>query len=200
MEEMTKGGLVQFVDMMTTKGWINSNTGNAMKAALKKVAADIPDSEDVRQIDVKMAVLRYNNLHPGDLSPESLKAYEQRVRNAIDQFIRYKTDPTNYKPPSRGVTNGKTEKPDKAKTKPQVVSPPAGAITTTTEAPKSDVETKTIGGTATGANLVLPFPIRPGHLAQIMVPIDMTAPEADRLSAFIKTLAQVAVFEVEKKQ
>lgn len=36
----------------------------------------------------------------------------------------------------------------------------------------------------------LPFPLRPGYLAQVLVPADMTRAEANRLEAFIMSLAQ----------
>lgn len=39
-------------------------------------------------------------------------------------------------------------------------------------------------------SLALPFNLRPGYLAQIVVPLDMTKQEAERLCAFIKSLAQ----------
>ncbi|MFP3477990.1 hypothetical protein [Burkholderia ambifaria] len=195
MEAITKSGLLQFVDMITSKGWVNVNTGNSWKAAVKKLLVDVPDDEDVRQIDVKSQVLRYNNLHPGDLSPESLKTYEKRVTAVIQQFVSYKTDPTNYKAPSRGLPNGKNDKPEQRKratVKPdQAAETPAA--TTNPDQTRGEVDhsaPKTIGGTSTGANLALPFPLRPGHLAQIVIPIDMTKDEADRLCAFIQTLAQ----------
>lgn len=37
-------------------------------------------------------------------------------------------------------------------------------------------------------NLVLPFPLRPGYNAQIVIPADMTKEEADRLCAFVRAL------------
>lgn len=38
--------------------------------------------------------------------------------------------------------------------------------------------------------LVLPFPLRKGYLAQVVVPRDLTKDEAERLSAFVTSLAQ----------
>lgn len=195
MDDYNKAGLFQFVDMITSKGWVNVNTGNSWKAALKKLLGDISDDEDVRKIDVRSQVLRYNNLHPGDLSPESLKTYEKRVVAAIQQYVSYKTDPSNYKSPSRALSNGKGEKPEQRKKTVANLGQTAGAVATlaTSEQPKSEVDhfaPKTIGGTSTGANLALPFPLRPGYLAQVVIPIDMTKDEANRLCAFIQTLAQ----------
>lgn len=195
MESITKSGLLRFVDMITSKGWVNVNTGSSWKAAVKKLLGDVPDDEDVRQIDVKSQVLRYNNLHPGDLSPESLKTYEKRVAAAIQQFISYKTDPSNYKAPSRGLPNGKSDKPEQRKraafkSDQAAETPAATASPDQTRVEVDHTAPKTIGGTSTGVNLALPFPLRPGHLAQIVIPLDMTKDEADRLCAFIQTLAQ----------
>lgn len=38
-------------------------------------------------------------------------------------------------------------------------------------------------------NLVFPFPLRPKYLAQICIPRDMTKEEAERLCAFVRSLA-----------
>jgi hypothetical protein len=40
----------------------------------------------------------------------------------------------------------------------------------------------------TATYLCLPFPLRPDFLAQLVVPLDMTKAEADRLSAFVASL------------
>lgn len=191
MQALDKAGLVAFVDMITSKGWINSNTGGGIRAAITKVLAETPADTDVRQIDVKTCVLRYNNLHPGELSPPSLKQYEQRVTNAIEQYVSYVSDPTSYKPPSRASkgANGKSEKPKKG-------SPAATAkngdvaSATSPDTSKPEVELpKPPTFLATEANLVLPFPLRPNYLAQIVIPRDMTKDEAQRLCAFIQALA-----------
>jgi hypothetical protein len=185
--------MVAFVDMMTTKGWINSNTGGGYKAALSKILGDVSGEEDVRKIDVKTQVLRYNNLNPGELSPASLKQYEKRVAQCIQHFISWKTDPTAFKPPQRVLSNGNGDKADKPKAKAKAGTPAsnaaAPAAATTLDQPKEHEPPKPAVGTSTGQNLVLPYPLRPGYLAQIIVPLDMTKDEAARLCAFISTLA-----------
>jgi hypothetical protein len=199
METLVKSDLVQFVDMMTAKGWVNANTGAGYKAALSKILADVPSDEDVRKIDVKTALLRYNNLHPGELSPPSLKAYGQRVEQAIGHFVSWKTDPTAFKPPQRSVTSAGAEKSESGKTKgsnragsvPAMDATAAGAATSNSDHVMATATVRPVFGTATETNLALPFPLRPNYLAQIVIPRDMTTDEADRLCAFIKTLAQV---------
>ena len=196
MENLKKSGLKDFVDMITLKGWVNGNTGNSWKAALKKILGDVADEDDVRKIDVKTAVLRYNNLHPGDLSPGSLKAYEKRVTLAIQNYIKYVADPQNYKAPGRQTVNGKSEKAKaKAATPPTVPVAGTTTISPTNEVGKPEqevVSAKSVVGTATQTNLAMPFPLRPNYLAQIVIPMDMTKDEANRLCNFIQALAQVS--------
>jgi hypothetical protein len=38
--------------------------------------------------------------------------------------------------------------------------------------------------------LCVEFPLRPGYRAQVVIPVDMTHAEAERLQAFIRSLAQ----------
>lgn len=38
--------------------------------------------------------------------------------------------------------------------------------------------------------LVLPFPLRRGYIAQIVIPRDMSSEEAERLCEFVMSLAQ----------
>ena len=194
MTDHSKKSLVQFLEMIVKKGWVNTNTGNSWKAAVNKVLVDVAGEKDVREIDLKTELLRYNNLHPGALAPDSLRVYEQRANLAIDQFLQYKNDPTTYKPPSRGSSTFKAEKKDgNGQTKRSALR---GAETTGNSVQevhrKSDPEPvhgRQVAGTATELNLALPFPLRPNYLAQIVIPRDMTKEEADRLCTFIQALA-----------
>jgi len=202
MEPMTKGELVKFVDMITAKGLVNLNTGAGYKAAVNRILGDVPAEQDPRKIDVRTEVLRYNNLHPGELSPNSLKEYERRIGQIIALFVSYKTNPTAFKAPQRGTTTstGKAdgEKP-KAKTSRGKAKPPRGKKPATPAAPHqapsasgspSPASQGPTIGTATEMNLVLPYPLRSDYLAQVLVPRNMTIDEAERLCGFIRSLAQ----------
>lgn len=189
MESLDKAGLIQFVEMITTRGWINANTGGGWKAAVNKILGDVDPSEDVRKIDVPTAIRRYNNLHPGELSPASLLQYEKRVKQAIEQYQSYVADPTKYKAPARPITATTAKKTEKA-----ARLHPNNTVTDVTVVeqlppPSQPPQPKALY-LATEANLVMPFPLRPDYLAQIVIPRDMTKAEAQRLCAFIQTLAQ----------
>lgn len=184
MEALNKDGLVRFTTMITDKGWINANTGGAWKAAIAKILADVDPATDVRTIDVDTAIRYFNNRNPGDLSPASLQTYATRVKTAIANYISYVGDPTKYKAPSRTPSATPKKAPS-----------PKGDITDVTvieqlppppPSPPARMESISL---ATEANLALPFPLRPGYLAQVVIPRDMTKAEASRLCAFIQTLA-----------
>lgn len=201
MNDPTKASLIQFLDMMINNGWVNGATGGAMRTATKKILSVVGDDANVHELDVAMALRQYNNLHPGELSPESLRVYENRVTRAIRQFSEYKEDPKNFKPSGRPPTNGKPTKQDSGagKQKAGQVAPVSTVSrgTATRSAvlafgPASSVRTDDSGHTAiaTDLNLALPFPLRPNYLAQVVIPRDMTKDEANRLCAFIQALAQ----------
>jgi hypothetical protein len=170
--------------MLTERGWVNTNTGNALKAATNKILGDLPSDADVRTIDVDMQIRRYNNLHPGDLSPESLATYAKRVKAAINHYTSYVKDPTKYKAPGRPIQAASTAK----KHTPKVISE-ATDLTAAEQSPPPAAPPRMETFIATESNLALPFPLRAGYLAQIVIPRDMTKAEAARLCAFIQTLA-----------
>jgi hypothetical protein len=103
MSEYTKSGLLQYLDIGLEKGFLQRNTGNSWKAAANKLLADLSDDHDVQNFDVHDAALRFNNRFPNELAGDSLKKYVQRLRLAISQYIAWKSDPMNYKGPSRGL-------------------------------------------------------------------------------------------------
>lgn len=187
MEALNKAGLVQFTAMITDKGWINPNTGGAWKAAITKILGDVAPDADVRTIDVDTAVRYFNNRNPGDLTPESLQTYAKRVKNAIANYISYIDNPAKYRAPARTPSvNGAKKSTSQTVAKSDITDvtvieqPPPASHTPARMEPIS---------LATEANLALPFPLRPGYLAQVVIPRDMTKAEAIRLCAFIQTLA-----------
>lgn len=190
MTTHSKSAMSSFLEMMTTKGWVNLNTGNAYKSAVNKILNDVPSETDVREIDVRSEVLRYNNLNPGELTPESLRKYEQRVGTAIQQFLAWKENPTGYRAPSRAqVGNGKTPEVRKRE-RPTVAAVSKETSTDQAKAAPPPDMPKTVQGVVTESSLAMPFPLRSNFLAQVVIPRDLTKEEAARLCAFIQALAQ----------
>jgi len=184
MDALNKAGLVQFTAMITDKGWINPNTGAAWKAAIAKILGDVAPDADVRTIDVDTAVRYFNNRNPGDLTPESLQTYAKRVKNAIANYVSYVDDPVKYRAPARTPSANGAKKPS------QTAKSDITDVTVVEQLSPSPTPARMEPiSLATEANLALPFPLRAGYLAQVVIPRDMTKAEAGRLCAFIQTLA-----------
>jgi hypothetical protein len=182
MEDFSKRALLSFIDASIAKGHINANTGAGVRAACNKILEQFGPEEDVRTVDAKAAVIQYNNRHPSELSSNSLRQYESRVRAVIESFIQSVNDPTAYKLPAR--QNGvKVDKGERRKKQPIIATAvPQARIEPEHQAPARAVVTDT--------SLAIPFPLRPTFLAQIVIPRDLTKDEAKRLGLFIDALAQ----------
>lgn len=180
MEQFNKAGLLKFIDLNIEKGWVNSNTGGGWKAAVRKILEAVGPEDDLRQIDIKSEIHKYANKHPGVLSADSLNQYEKRIALALDQFVKFKKDPTTYKPIGRAPTTSKAPRKEK-------LAP--GPSASSADSSDSPPPTKPVTGMATDTSLAMPFPLRAGFLAQIVIPRDLTKDEAVRLCAFIHTLA-----------
>ena len=181
----SKEALLRFVDTAMKSGFFNPNTAGGMKAAATRLLEDVGNSEDIRHLDVEAATIKYHNKHPGELTPGSLKTYESRMKRLVGEFVKYNSDPANYKPFSRGLAKTTAERAprgENGKTKPLVSSvvpsgtPPAESI-------------GTAASLTTPGSLAMAYPLRENFVAQIVLPRNLTNDEARRVCAFIRTLA-----------
>lgn len=186
MDALSKGNLLKFIDYAIQKGLVNANTGGGWKAACSKILEEFGADDDLGAIDVPSEVLRYNNRHPGVLSPDSLNQYQKRVVLVLSEFSKYLASPTTYKGVlSRPLPNGKPVEKRKADLKSVVEAAPV--VNEPHPAPQRHVT-----GAVTETSLMMPFPLRPTFLAQIIIPRDLTKDEASRLCTFIQALAHDA--------
>jgi len=184
MQSFTKSGALQFLSYCITKGLVNSNTGAGLKAAFTKIMEEFGPDDELTGVDVQSEVLRYNNRHPGALSPDTLLQYQKRVLTVLEEFQKYQASPTTYKgPASRAPTNGGKSSDKKSSSE----SKSLAVVGTTPNEPQPQ---KQITSAVTDTSLMMPFPLRPTFLAQIIIPRDLTKDEALRLCNFIQALAQ----------
>ena len=182
MTDFTKRALIGYLEASIAKGRINANTGGGIRAACNKILEQVNAEEDIRPFDVAAAIIQYNNRHPGELSGDSLRVYESRVRRAISGFVDSINDPTG----SNQLVKSSSAKRSKNGLR----------LEKTTAAKEKGVEKASpeshpepIRASVTESSLAIPFPLRPTFLAQIVIPRDLTKDEARRLSAFIDALA-----------
>lgn len=185
MNTFTKTGALKFIQYVVSKGLVNANTGAGWKAAFSKIFEELGSDDSLDDIDIRSEVLRYNNRHPGVLSPDSLNQYEKRVFYVVQEFKKYLESPTAYKGIlSRSTSSTKTV--DK-----KALSDSKTVTTTASNPPATEVsQLKHITAAVTETSLMMPFPLRPTFLAQIIIPRDLSKDEATRLCTFIQALAQ----------
>ena len=186
MENYSKAALLKFLESSIEKGWVNANTGGGMKAACGKILELIGDAEDVRNVDVQAAVKQYNNRHPSELSSDSLRVYESRVKKALEAFISSVSEPTKLKWDNK-QPNGAAPKKLAAKKKDADSEP--SSVASLAGAPSGVIKTSSSLGTPMTTSLTIPYPLRNDFVAQVVIPIGMTPIEARNLAKFIEALA-----------
>lgn len=183
-DQYSRSELLSFLDIVGNQGLGNANTVQSLKVACSKILSDLSEEEeeDVRKIDVDLAIRKFNNKNPGALAPASLAEYQRRVTLAIRELQKWKDNPTGYK--GFGKRQPKLENGEKAGQRPRQARPREvqSPQPTNTSQPQPDQVQMASG-------LTYAFPLRTSFLAQLVVPRDLKADEAKRLCAFIQTLA-----------
>jgi hypothetical protein len=170
--DYSRDALARFVDYVVEKGLVNPSTAQGWRVATTKVLTDLSAEEraDVRRIDVDTTFKQFLNRHPGRLSPASTGEYRRRVGRAIDEFVSWMENPAAYGSRTAAWAARAERRPQ---SRPRTSVPPA----------------RPAEQRADQAGVSLSFPVRPGFLAQVVVPADLTVDEARRMGAFLLTLA-----------
>ncbi len=175
--DYSREALARFVDYVVDKGLVNPSTAQGWRVATSKVLEGLSGEEetDVRRIDVDATFKRFLNRHPGRLSPASTGEYRRRVGRAIEEFVSWMENPAGYGSRTAAWA-ARAESRPRSRPRPRPLTP--------LPAPPG---TQVHPGSPEG--IALAFPVRPGFLAQVTVPQDLTVDEARRMGAFLLTLA-----------
>ncbi len=175
--DYSRAALGRFIDYVVEKGLANPSTAQGWRVATAKVLDELPPAEqvDVRRIDVDATFRAFLNRNPGRLSPASTGEYRRRVGRAIDEFVSWMGNPAGY-------GNRATAWAARSETRARARS------AASRRAPKGDAlgaaaEREVEGG------ISLDYPLRPGFLARVVVPRDLSVDEARRMGVFLLTLA-----------
>lgn len=176
--DSTLQGILGFLDWMADKGYAPANTISSRKAAVNKVISSLgpEEAEAILDVDVEDAINRFATKHGGGYSTESLQSYKSRLRTALDDFRRYKTDQVGFKPSGRILARPKPDgsdgKPKRKLTRPVSASEP--------------VPTRHHVQQSAATQDVIPIAIREGVIVKVgNVPFDLTADEARKISNVI---------------
>jgi hypothetical protein len=173
--DTTGNALVDHWNWAVSKGLMNRNTGNSLRAACAKVLPVMEGWEelDVRELDVEDVLKRFVNLRSQEYKPDSLEAYKRRFRQAVTSFLEYADDPAAWKPAQR-----------------EPRQPKNGGNGTQSKGAQHKQAEVGARGELKGSNLhEYDFPLREDVMAKLVVPRDVTNTEMKRLIAWARTLA-----------
>ena len=175
--DYSRAALARFIEFVVAKGLVHPATAQGWRVATAKVLEELPPAqvEDVRTIDVEATFKEFLNRYPGRLSPASVGEYRRRVHRAIEEFVRWMADPGSYafRVPTRPARMEARRRLDTG------VEPPVSLRPRSPDRPALPRPN----------SMALEYPLRSDLLAQVVVPRDLTVEEAQRMGAFLLTLA-----------
>jgi hypothetical protein len=176
--DYSRAALARFIEFVVAKGLVHPATAQGWRVATAKVLEELTpaEEEDVRRIDVESTFKEFLNRYPGRLSPASVGEYRRRVHRAIEEFITWMAEPGSYafRPPAR---------PSKADARRRLDAGDA-PVTAPVRARQPERPVHPWPN-----SMSLEYPLRSDLLAQVVVPRDLTVEEAQRMGAFLLTLA-----------
>jgi hypothetical protein len=189
--DYSRAALARFIEFVVAKGLVNPSTAQGWRVATSKVLEELTAEElaDVRRIDVEETFRAFLHRHPGRLSPASVGEYRRRVGRAIEEFVRWVDDPGAYA--ALGSAGGRQADGHGPRRRGRGRST-AGAVAVPAS-PNGEAGPAGPGASVPPSRrrdgLALEYPLRPGFLAQVVVPPDLTVDEARRMGAFLLTLS-----------
>lgn len=180
MSDYSVGALLEWLEWAGERGLMNRTTARLRRTSCQRVFEVLDDDEtsDLRTLNLEDIFTRFANTAGTELSPNSLRDYRGRMEAAVEEFLRYRSDPVNYKPSGRKllVTNsqmrgGRTAAERERRTR------------TRTESTEEKDPAQATG-------LEYPFPLRENVIIYLKgVPTDLSLSEAQRLGRFVQSLA-----------
>jgi hypothetical protein len=183
-DSRSRENLLSFLDYCKDKGLMKPSTAEARKAAVNQVLGILNESEsaDVAKIDVDHLLGRFQNLHGKRYTPDSLKTYRARVRNSIEEFLRYLQNPMDFQPKG-GSSVRKAPNTKGAATQLSTRRPVSTEDTVSRAAASPPTSTST-----------LPIPIRSDLTVLIHgLPFDLSQPEARKIANVVLAMAGALV-------
>jgi hypothetical protein len=169
--------LIDFWSWAADKGVMNKNTAAGLRSACIQVlgVADDPAQVDIASLDVEDFLNRFQNLRKQRFKPQVLEAYKRRFRNAVKSYKEYIENPGTWKSVSQDRSGGA----DRRQRASNASAPSTGS--------SGGVSRSRAGLSAVGCE-EYPFPLRPGVMARLILPVDITRDEARRIKAFVDML------------
>lgn len=183
----TGEGLVHFLDFAIEKGHLKAATGQAMKSAVKEILSATQGEDEWRSVeldslDIEDIQRRFETLRAMKFSGGSLGTYKSRFRKSLDMFNDFRASPSTWRPSIK-----QRDRKTKAKATPS--TPGETRQPARTPPPTGHAGAPAPASSHRPSIITYPFPIRDGVLGSLELPADLTKREAERVAAFVASLA-----------
>lgn len=180
----TVAGLMAFCDWMKDKGYAGPAAADAWRSAAKVVFETVEgesyEAMSLEGIDLDDYVRRFQTLGGAKYRAETVGRYKNRIRTGMDAQAYY-------------IEHGKPPSTKRGTPKPKAEADPAS---TTADAPGAKRSTTQSGTTSVSQIPARPdffefiYPLSPGRMVRMELPMQMTQREIDRLCAVLQTLEE----------
>jgi hypothetical protein len=170
----TGKSLVDHWSWAAEKGVMNRNTAAGLRAACVQVLSVLEEGEndDIAKLDVEALLTRFQNLRKQRFKPQVLETYKRRFRKAVSSYLEYLENPGGWKPTNQERFTAQDRARRASIGRPQTA--PGGGATAIRVVAVGEVE--------------YPFPLRPGVMARLILPVDLTSDEVTRIQNFVAML------------
>lgn len=180
----TAGGLIEFLTQLVEKGRATSGSITPLKTAVRQVLSVIDGDDawqktDIRHINISDYIARFKNKTVGKYSADSLIVYQSRLNKAIKWYSTFLENPGWVPPTGKASKKAKILKQEKVETGhllPEKSNIEDADQPTSTDSSQNDL-------------IAYPFPLRPGKIVRLYLPLDLTTSEAKRLGKYLESLS-----------
>jgi hypothetical protein len=191
----TATGLLAFCDYLMERGIAPASAVNPWKSAAKNVFTRVEGTDDfggvdVGALDVDEYMTRFVNKSRGEYKPDSLNAYSNRFRKAVEAYRGYLADPMGWRPKLRASSSRRSS--ESAASGRTTANNDGGGATNamvrSAPAAPPDPAAPTTPVTPMPGLIDYPFPTRSGEIAHLHLPSPLDKDDADRLTQFVRAL------------
>jgi hypothetical protein len=188
----TGAGLLQFLEWAGSRGEIPAATVRSLAVSVRKVLSveAEPEAVDIRRLHDEDTFGRFEVLHRTDYSTQSLAAYRSRFMNSVAMYRAWLDKQPDWK--TAGGWNRR--KPGTALVRASAGRPAARSTGKPTKAvrkpdPQPQPFDRRLEPESVSSMVPYDLPLRPGLRVRLVLPEILTRADADRIAAFVASLA-----------
>jgi hypothetical protein len=211
----TGAGLLEFLDWAAGRGELTPSTARSTAVSARQVLSidGDPAAINILEADPEDLFDRFETLNRTKYTTKSLTVYRSRFMNAVAMYRAWLEKKPDWKTAGgwgrrTNRASGKATRDGGTTRRRNNASSPSKAVEPTGQpaiAPAAPTSTSQMNGPLTPetqASTMVPYdlPLRPGLRARLVLPEMLTRADADRIAAFVNSLAFDQVTDAEAKE